>query len=275
MWCPVSTDNAPFRSSTIAFSASLGRLHGARQWASPWSERTFPAFAELPYLLTGEECKEILAAHNYTMTGATCWVSVTELYLHLLKWPVSKNILSYCTWTTQNTRNILRLYNYTWLHHELCNKVITKFHSGMSHNKLFGSYIHALVVHAPQQLEIIALRSVNTENQEQLFEQSRSATAASNRHSANVLSSTGLRLQAKDTFKYVVDANHIANSNVARAGKVVPKYKGTHVTMEFITNWQKFTLWRPEVHIRAIHFNVNTRFVWRLWGLMICTWGWK
>ena len=30
------------------------------------------------------------------------------------------------------------------------------------------------------------------------------------------------------------------------------------------------TLRPPEVHIRAIHFNVNARFVWRLWGLMIC-----
>ena len=65
----------------------------------------------------------------------------------------------------------------------------------------FGSYLHALVVHAPQQLKIVALRSVNTENQERLFEQARrSATAASNRHPANVLSSTVFRLQAKATF---------------------------------------------------------------------------
>ena len=27
------------------------------------------------------------------------------------------------------------------------------------------------------------------------------------------------------------------------------------------------TLRRPEVHIHAIHFNVNVRFVWRLWGI--------
>ena len=32
---------------------------------------------------------------------------------------------------------------------------------------------------------------------------------------------------------------------------------------------QQSTLRPPEVHIRTIHFNVNTRFVWRLWGLMI------
>ena len=98
----------------------------------------------------------------------------------------------------------------------------------MSHNKFFGSYLHAIVVHAPQQLEMVALRSVNTENKERLFEQARrSATAASNRHPANMLSSTVLRLQAKATFKTVVDANHIANSIVARVGKDVPKLQGT------------------------------------------------
>ena len=86
--------------------------------------------------------------------------------------------LSFCTWMMQDrTRKTLQL------HHELCNTVITRFHSGMSYSKLFGSYLHALVVHAPQQLEIISLLCVNTENQERLFEQARrSATAASNRH---------------------------------------------------------------------------------------------
>ena len=172
-----------------------------------------------------------------------------QLYLYLMKRPVSKDILLlietavrisellYMNDTERNTRNILRLYNCTWLHYELCNKVIVKFHSGMSYNKLFGSYIHALVVHTPQQLEIISLRSVNTENQERIFQQARrSATAASNRHSANVLSATVLRLQAKATFKTVVDANHIANSIVARAGKDVPKYQGTHITAQFINS---------------------------------------
>ena len=38
------------------------------------------------------------------------------------------------------------------------------------------------------------------------------------------------------------------------------------------------TLRPPEVHIRTIHFNVNARFAWCLWELMICmpcTWGQK
>ena len=30
------------------------------------------------------------------------------------------------------------------------------------------------------------------------------------------------------------------------------------------------TLRPPEVHICTIHFSVNVRFVWRLWGLILC-----
>ena len=38
-----------------------------------------------------------------------------------------------------------------------------------------------------------------------------------------------------------------------------------------IANLQCQSTLRPlEVHICTIHFNVNTRFVWHLWGLIIC-----
>ena len=80
----------------------------------------------------------------------------------------------------------------------------------MTYNRFFGTYLHALMAHAPQQLEIISLRPVNTENQERIFEQARrSATAASNRHLSNVLV---LRLQAKAVFKDIADAIQTANS---------------------------------------------------------------
>ena len=195
-----------------------------------------------------------------------------ELYLCLLKRSVPRGTLLsvktavrisellYMDDAGRNTRNILRLYNCTWLHHELCNTVITRFHSGMSYSKLFGSYLHVLVVHAPQQLEIISLLPVNTKNQERLFEQARrSATPASNRHPPNVISSTVLRLQAKATFKTVLDANHVANSIVAKAGKDVPKYQGIHITKEFITGRQRSC----QNHLQRIsHYLLPGKGVW-------------
>ena len=43
----------------------------------------------------------------------------------------------------------------------------------MSRSKLFGAYLHSLVVHAATQLEIISLSSVNTENQERIIKEVR------------------------------------------------------------------------------------------------------
>ena len=103
--------------------------------------------------------------------------------LTLIETAVRISEVLYMEERNRNPRNILRLYNCSWLHHELCSKLITNFHKKMSYYTFFGTYIHSLVAHAPQQMEIISLRSVNSENQEQLFEQARrSASAASNRH---------------------------------------------------------------------------------------------
>lgn len=103
-----------------------------------------------------------------------------------------------------HTRNILQVYNCVWLHHELCSKLVTTFHNSMTYNKFFWTYMHALVAHAPQQLE----------------QAQRSATAASNRHPSNVLSTTVLRLQAKAAFKDIADDTQTANSIVGRAAQV-------------------------------------------------------
>ena len=180
-------------------------------------------FSQLLYLLKGEDrivCEQVIAANRgSTMTGAKCWVCMIQLFLHFLHQPVSNEIillvetavriseLLYMHDSGRHTWNILRLYNCVWLHHELCSKLVSTFHNSMTYNKFFGTYLHALVAHAPQQLEIISLRSVNTENQECIFEQARrSATAASNRHPSNVLSTTVLWLQAKAAFNDIADA---------------------------------------------------------------------
>ena len=130
----------------------------------------------------------------------------------------------------------------------------------MKYTTFFGTYLHALVAHAPQQLEIVSLRSVNTENQERLFDQARrSATAASNRHPQNVLYTAVLRLQAKAAFKSGIDAQLVADSIVAKAGGDVPKYSGTLISRTFILarerSWQS--------HLRRIsHYLLHGTGKW-------------
>ena len=69
-------------------------------------------------------------------------------------------------------KNILQLYNCTWLHHELCKSLFTK-PKEITYEKLFGLYLHSIAVHAPLQYEIVCLKSINTENQERLFSTSK------------------------------------------------------------------------------------------------------
>ena len=69
---------------------------------------------------------------------------------------------------------------------------------------MFGTYLHAIVAHAPPQLEIIPLSSVNTENRERIFSQARkTAIATSNIHPPNVISTLALWLQATTELQEV------------------------------------------------------------------------
>ena len=58
-------------------------------------------------------------------------------------------------------RQLLQLYNMCWMHMELCKKLFKE--PKMSMSKMFGHYLHALTAHLPTQLELVCLRSLNTE----------------------------------------------------------------------------------------------------------------
>ena len=206
------------------------------------------------------------------MTGAKFRVCMIQLFLCFHKRSIPSEVLMvietavriseplYMIEAYRNPRNILRLYKCSWLHHELCSKLITNFHKKMTYYTFFGTYIHSLVAHAPQQMEIISLRSVNTENQERLFGQARrSASAASNRHPQNVLSTIILRLQAKATFKDKPDAEKTADSIVSKAGTDVPRYRGTMISKSFSDAHQRS--W--QVHLKRIsHYLIVNKGVW-------------
>ena len=164
--------------------------------------------------------------------------------LILIETAVTISKLAYLPEKDRCARHILQFYNATWLHHELCRKLFLQFHAGMTRKRFFGSYLHALVVHAPVQFELISLRSINTENQERFFGQARkSATAASNRQPQNVVSTTVLRLQAKLDLHGVSTSVQQAESKVAKASKNVSQFEGTHITEAFISprtkSWQQ------------------------------------
>ena len=64
--------------------------------------------------------------------------------------------------------------------------------------KLFGSYYHSLIIHAPQQYCLVSGRTSNTESEEAIFNAIKAITnLTSNHHPQNVIVNTQIRLQAK------------------------------------------------------------------------------
>lgn len=130
---------------------------------------------ELLFLLGNDSraaVEEIIkATTSNTMTEARYRVCMIEVLLYLMRQPVSKEIIMLVQTAVQkshmlymseadiNPRNILCLYNCSWLHHELSCKLITSSHKKMTATTFFGSYLHALVIHALLEMEIVLLQS--------------------------------------------------------------------------------------------------------------------
>ena len=92
---------------------------------------------------------------------------------------------------------------------------------------MFGNYLHALTSHAPQQHEILCLKSVNTENYERFFGQARpSTTITSNRTPENIFKIL-LRLQAKRSAGNLLNLIHNSDSQVRRAASNLERFSGT------------------------------------------------
>ena len=159
------------------------------------------SFAAHPFI--GEKrltCETILAARKDTMTGAKGCLHDKKIYLYLL---VSRDILLLIETAVKISEILHRIfcgfYNCTRLHHELCKKIITRFHSG----------IFACVSGACTKTKDHFLAVHQHRKSRKLFEEAR--RSASIRHPGKVPSSTVVRLQAKATFKTIVEANHVGS----------------------------------------------------------------
>ena len=146
--------------------------------------------------------------------------------------------MSECLYAGDDKRTpkaVLQLYNCCWVHHELCKSLFPQ-PKEMTYEKMFGLYLHSLVVHAPRQYEIVCLRSVNAENQERMFQQAKQvASACSNRKPENVIPNVLLRVQAKAVTGKLSNIFHSAKSRVETvASKIVP-FGGTRISDEFIS----------------------------------------
>ena len=215
-------------------------------------------FEELPFLV-GEFKKDMMGLIETSLqkvktncADLRCLVIQCSLFLQskeAIDWKIKLLIstiteISHILYRRSDERSpklVLRLYNLTWFHHELCVDLfpITR---KITMAKMFGTYFHSLLIHSPHQYEIIAQSSVHTEKQERLFGQARlAATTSSNRTPENIMKSVLLHLQSKSLLKQE-NSTSDGSSRVSKLAKSCPVYNGTCIPEDFIdsrpTSWQ-------------------------------------
>ncbi len=221
---------------------------------------------EVPHLLSPvlkAECLKIIEATvpKQKVSGARFRVALIKVYLKLLKCEdvdlkvimllesavnMSKHL--YLPDSGRTPKAILQLYNSTWLHHELCCHLIPTPRE-QTQQRLFGVYLHDLVVHAPPQYELVSLRSTNSESQERLFSQAKHISLrATNRKPENVLPTILLSMQAKQKAQTHSDSLKQQESMVSAISVKVPKFKGTRFSKGFVS--QRIQSW--QAHLQRI-----------------------
>ena len=232
-------------------------------------------FEELPFLVEGTARLEIqnlldtsLQKDKINCADLRCLAIQCGLFFEsksavglniklLISTIVEISHLLYYGTENRNPKLVLRLYNLSWLHHELCIELFPKTKK-ITMTKMFGTYFHSLLVHAPLHNEIISMSSVNTEKQESLFGQARAAAlGCSNRQPENVIKSVLLHLQSKS----LIGKKNIepAVSRVSKLAKSLPLFNGTSIPKYFIQS--RTVSWQSHLE-RIATFLVHGKDVW-------------
>ena len=168
--------------------------------------------------------------------------NVHKNIVQLLESIVAMSEILYSTDDKRSPRQILRLYNTTWLHHELCSHLFPN-PQNIPRTRLFASYLHALTNHAAQQYEIICMRSTNTEHEERLFGQAKKiALNATNRKPNSIVPNILLRLQAKQIKRDMYPTLRTAETRIQKEANQLVVTQNTTIDTDFITarisSWQ-------------------------------------
>lgn len=102
--------------------------------------------------------------------------------------------LCYAHDAVRSPRSILCLYNRTFLHAYQCS-ILFSDPKSITRRKMFGRYYHSLTAHAALLFRMVSLRSMNTEQQERIFQQAKGITkGTSNNHPQHIISNILQRL---------------------------------------------------------------------------------
>ena len=173
----------------------------------------------------------LLRVYQVLLKAKNTGIHIDGDILKLIESAVYISELLYMPPSERTPRNVLRLYNVCWVHHELC---VSLFPS-LKGTKFFGLYFHSLLTHAPLQYEIVCLRSVNTESNERLFNSVRMVAEKCTKNPENVIPKVLLHVQAKELEKNLVGSSPGNQEHrVSKEASGVPPFKGSLLKKGFI-----------------------------------------
>ena len=214
----------------------------------------------MSYVLSGDikgECEQIIKCNtkkekvscaDFRLTAIQVYLKLRQELttqdpiLLLMETAVRISDILYLYASSRSPKRVLELYNCTWLHHMLCREIFPTTRE-ITRNRLFGTYLHHLCAHAPQQLEVVPLRSINTEHEERLFGQAKQiAQNASNRQPDNAIFNIFVRLSASKVLGELKVSTKRHDTQVSRAATHLPPFQATTISKHFVQkhspHWQ-------------------------------------
>ena len=167
---------------------------------------------------------------------------IDPLLLALVSTIVRVSEILYSGDSKRTPKSLLQLYNLTWYHRELCCHFLSD-PKLQSRTRLFGIYLHDLVVHAPSIYSLVCMRSTNAESQERLFSQAKHiGLKATNRKPENVLPKILICMQARQNTGDCQRSIYQQDSMVSKAASKLNPMPGTFISDTFISSrlssWQ-------------------------------------
>lgn len=159
-------------------------------------------------------------------------------------------------------RQILRLYNLSWLHSKTVNKVLCP-PKALTYRKLFGIYFHAIIDHAPITQRILCLRSVNAEQTERCFDQIVDITKKTwNKQVEDLTSNAFLHMQAEEMTKRKVDEVQVQERELRKLAAHLPTLGNLKVSKNVMLKQAK----EWQAHLSQIaDFLISGPGVWWNW----------
>ncbi len=238
---------------------------------------TYNLLQEIPYLLPHhkEELTHIIESTlGDTSSGVHLRVALIKVYLKILNIPnvdddlkqllaslVKMSQILYVPDSGRNPKTVLQLYNVTWVHHELC----CPHPKTQTRDKLYGTYFHDLLVHAPTQFQMVCLRSTNAESTERLFSQIKHISQrATNRKPDNVVATILLSMQAREQTGATSTISSLDKqvSMVSKVGRKVPQYSGTLIKRSFINN--RMPSWQAHLQRISMYLKRGEGVWWKI-----------